>query len=314
MAGHIWPPQRSSGSCCWPHPAGKAQRRSAKDPNARACRHCILVSLHLAPISPCPLRVLLSFLASSGIINASKHLTVPIYPFVPLAEDIQDENAPVPTLWSLFGASPSELRDEFVFHGLFDKGLTDDLALLLVAMQRYGHSVQLFVDGALSDLDFAQFCDRRNLIQYTMLSIPSQKDLPDPTSPRPIYEPTRLAMLIYSLTVIFPLPPQTAPIAALTGQLKAALQQTDLRSTWSSSHQAGRLLWILLVGSLAARDVPEDRNWFVAMLRRLTAKESRVRKFEDLKTEVLSRILWLDRSCDAAGRLLWAEIQEKNVP
>ncbi|KAJ9613098.1 hypothetical protein H2200_003039 [Cladophialophora chaetospira] len=245
----------------------------------------------------------------SGIINASKSLTAPIFPFIPLAEgDDQNQNE---TLWSLLGTSPSELRDEFVFNGLFDLGLTDELALVLVAMQRYGQCVQLFVDGVLPDLDLARFCDRRNLIQHTLLTLPSDRDLPDPSSPHPIYEPTRLAMVIYSLTVIFPLPPQTAPLAVLTGQLKAALQATDLRSSWSSSHQARRLLiWVLCIGAVAARDVPEDRSWFVAVLRRLTAKETRLKQFENLKRDVLSRILWLDRSCDAAGRFLWKEVMD----
>lgn len=209
----------------------------------------------------------------------------------------------------MLGTSPSELRDEFVFKGLFDLGLTDELALVLVAMQRYGHSVQLFVDGALPDLDLARFCDWRNLIQHTMLLLPSYTDLPSAPHPRPIYEPTRLAMLIYSLTVVFPLPPQTAPLAVLTGQLRAALHTTDLRSSWSSSQQSRRLLlWILFVGGVAARDMPVQRSWFVGVLRRLTAKDNQVQKFEDLKKSVLNRLLWLDRSCDAAGRLLWKEI------
>ena len=243
---------------------------------------------------------------SSGIINASKYLMTPVFPFVPLVEE---DDHQIPTLWSLLGTAPSELRDEFVFNNLFDLGLTDELALVLIAMQRYGHSVQLFVDGALPDLDLARFCDRRNLIQYTLLSLPSHGDLSKKSQPRPIYEPMRLAMLIYSLTVIFPLPPQTAPLATLTGQLKAALHTTDLRSSWSSSHQARRLLiWILFVGGVAARDVPVERAWFVGVLRRLTANDNQVKKFEDLKRDVLNRLLWLDRSCDAAGRLLWKEI------
>jgi hypothetical protein len=213
------------------------------------------------------------------------------------------------TLWSVLGTSPNELRDEFVFGGLFDLGMTNEMAMVLVAMQRYGHSVQLFVDGALADLDLARFCDRRNLIQHTVLSLPAQKDLPATGGPRPIYEPTRLAMLIYSVTVIFPLPPQVAPIALLTERLRSALRETDLRTSWSSSHQVRRLLvWILFIGGIAARDMPDDRAWFVAVLRRLTAKGNRPKKFDHLKRDVLNRILWLDRSCDAAGRILWTEI------
>ncbi|EXJ55356.1 hypothetical protein A1O7_08283 [Cladophialophora yegresii CBS 114405] len=240
-----------------------------------------------------------------GVLNASKHLTPPLFPFVPLVEDAEQNQ----TLWSLLGTSPTELRDECVFGGLFDLGLTNEMAMVIVAMQRYGQSVQLFVDGALADLDLARFCDRRNLIQHTLLSLPPQTDLPASDAPRPIYEPARLAMLTYSLTVIFPLPPQAAPIALLVERLRSALRETNMRASWSSSHQVRRLLvWILFIGAIAARDMPDDRSWFVALLRRLTVKENRLKKYEHLKREVLNSILWLDRSCDAAGRILWTEI------
>ena len=88
---------------------------------------------------------------------------------------------------------------------------------------------------------------------------------------------------------------------------------TDMSSSWSSSQQAARqLIWILCVGSVAARDMAEERSWFVAILRELMSKEDRIRKFGNLRRDVLNRILWLEQSCDGAGRLLWAEIVEKD--
>ncbi|KAH0842789.1 hypothetical protein FOPE_07943 [Fonsecaea pedrosoi] len=246
---------------------------------------------------------LAAIISYSGVIQASRTLTQPVFPFVPLADD-GDRTA---TLWGMLGTCPNELRDEFTYSSLFDLGLTTELAVVWVAMQRYEHGVERFVDGALPDLDLARLCDRRNLIQHTLLSLPSHADLPSATRPRPIYEPTRLAMLIYALTVIFPLPAQTAPIPILVRQLKSALRESDMRSI-SSSHQAERLLmWILVIGGAAARDVPEERVWFVAALRRLTSPLG-IKKFEDLKQAVLKRILWLDRACDAAGKTLWAEV------
>ncbi|KIW34067.1 uncharacterized protein PV07_00867 [Cladophialophora immunda] len=247
---------------------------------------------------------LAAIISYSGVIQASRTLTQPVFPFVPLTDD-GDRTA---TLWGMLGTCPNELRDEFTYSSLFDLGLTAGLAVAWVAMQRYEHGVEMFVDGALPDLDLARLCDRRNLIQHTLLSLPSHTDLPSADRPRPIYEPTRLALLIYSLTVIFPLPPQTAPITVLARQLKSALRESDMRSGWSSSHQAQRLLmWILVIGGAAARDVAEERLWFIAALGRLSAQLG-IKKFEDLKKNVLKRILWLDRACDAAGKTLWAEI------
>ncbi|EXJ74816.1 uncharacterized protein A1O5_01512 [Cladophialophora psammophila CBS 110553] len=249
---------------------------------------------------------LAAIISYSGVIQASRTLTQPVFPFIPLADD-GDRTA---TLWGMLGTCPSELRDEFTYSSLFNLGLTVELAVVWVAIQRYEHGVEIFVDGALPDLDLSRLCDRRNLIQHTLLSLPSHTDLAPAARPRPIYEPMRLAMLIYSLTVIFPLPPQTAPIALLTRQLKAALRESDMRSSWSSSHQAQRLLmWILVIGGVAVRDVAEERLWFVAALGRMSARTG-IKKFDDLKKNVLKRILWLDRACDAAGRSLWAEMLE----
>ncbi|OAP57263.1 hypothetical protein AYL99_08001 [Fonsecaea erecta] len=249
---------------------------------------------------------LAAIISYSGVIQASRTLTQPVFPFVPLTDD-GDRTA---TLWGMLGMRPSELRDEFTYSSLFDLGLTTDLAVVWVAMQRYEHGVEMFVDGALPDLDLARLCDRRNLIQHTLLSLPSHIDLPSAARSQPIYEPTRLAILIYSLTVIFPIPAQTAPITILTRQLKTALRESDMRSSWSSSHQAQRLLmWILVIGGVAARDVPEERLWFIAALGRLSAQLG-IKRFEDLKKTVLKRILWLDRACDDAGKRLWAEILE----
>ena len=245
---------------------------------------------------------------SSGIINAAKFLIAPPFPYVPLVDD----GSPIPTLVTLLGMTPGKLRNDSLFSGLFDMGITDDLALVLVAMQQYEKNVQLFIDGALPNLNLARMCDERNLIQHTLSSQPKYADLPAPSLPRSIYEPTRLAMIIYSLTVIFPLPAQTAPISAYMILLKEALQDSETRPYWSSTPQSKCLLvWILMIGAAAARDMPKDRSWFVAALRRLTLPNG-IKDFEFLKKEVLSRILWLDLACDVAGKLLWAEIEDPN--
>jgi len=221
-----------------------------------------------------------------------------------------NDGGPIPTLTSLLGITPSELRDEFIFSSLFDMGLTEDLAMVLAAMQRYEQKVQLFIDGALPDLNLARMCDERNLIQHTLSSQPKYVDLPVSSQLRSIYEPVRVAMLMYSLTVIFPLPPQTAPIFSGVELLKEALQDSKMRPNWSSTPQTKRLLvWILFIGAAASRDMPEERSWFVTALRKLTLPNG-INDFEKLKQDVLSRILWLDRSCDVAGKLLWAEIDD----
>lgn len=196
------------------------------------------------------------------------------------------------------------------FSRLLGLGLTIELATVLVAMQVYEHTVHQFSDGALLGLDPASICDQRNLIQYTLLSLAPPKDSVHFLRSHPIYEPIRLAALIYSVTVIFPIPPPAVPLGSLTRTLRSALRESDMRSGWASSWEAQcLLLWVLLIGGVAARDLPEERMWYIAALGRLTAQRS-IKRFEDLKLQVLTKVLWLEQACDVAGRSLWAEILE----
>jgi hypothetical protein len=203
--------------------------------------------------------------------------------------------------------SKRDLPETFNFGNLFEKGMSVDMAFVVVGIRKYEEAVNDFLDGSMRHLDTAQLCDRRNLIQHTVMSLPPAEDSMKAKSIGLIYESSRLALMIYCLTVIFPLPTQTAmePLAKLSGDLKATLEcASDLKSWTERSAQL--LLWILVIGGVVARDRQDDRTWWVNALRQRTAKC--VMDFGDLKAKVLTEFVWLERSCDAAGEALWSEV------
>jgi hypothetical protein len=190
---------------------------------------------------------------------------------------------------------------------LFENGLTQDMAIVIRGIRHYEAAVNAFLGGLIPRLDNAELCDRRNLVQHSVMSLLPASELQAETQVGAIYEPCRIALIIYCLTVIFPLPTQTAqePLATLSGALRNILECDDDFQSWTDS-SARLLVWIMVIGGVVARDRMDDRAWWVNCLRKRTV--NRITNFEDLKAKVLTEFVWLERSCDAAGAALWSEV------
>ncbi|PGH09684.1 hypothetical protein AJ80_07635 [Polytolypa hystricis UAMH7299] len=235
----------------------------------------------------------------SIILNASKSLSRPGYPFIPFATDSQPH-----TLQARLGFSSEDIKQSF---GTFCKmGFTYELAETFQAMHVYQGIVELYCDGALPAPDLTTLIDQRNLVQHTLMSLPPGSEL-DTTSTKNslVYEVCRLAAITYNLGVLFPLPISTVPFQSLTQQLKEALQESKKRFDWGVEPLPHLLLWVLAVGGIASTNLPE-RPWFVAVLSRVTAQRG-IQSWRALKT-YLKGILWLESACDVAGELLWDEM------
>jgi hypothetical protein len=90
--------------------------------------------------------------------------------------------------------------------------------------------------------------------------------------------------------------------------LQVELQASYLESTWSSRDAARVLLWVLMIGGIAATGLPE-RTWFVSTLRTATVR-SGLSRWQDLK-QILESMLWLDSACDRAAKQIWDEFNKK---
>jgi hypothetical protein len=188
-------------------------------------------------------------------------------------------------------------------------GLTPELIDVYQAMHIYTGIVDGHLRKNPSKIDEALLADQRNLVHHTMLSIPtaSQSDgfSGYNNNEEIIYEACRLAGLVFSVGVILPLPAQSTPLTQLATLIKALMQFFNPAIVWSHPHARMTLLWVLMMGGIAAENTPE-RAWYVSTLRQ-AACENGVASWADMR-KVLSNILWWDIACDQPGHRLWLEL------
>lgn len=146
--------------------------------------------------------------------------------------------------------------------------------------------------GIATQESLAGLADRRNYIQYQTISLPSHPG-------KGPYEATRLATLIYSLLVVFPMAAHEPPFATLATLIREELLTLDLPR--SSNEESGLLCWILVLGALVAIGT-DERPWFVYSL-----SNAFHGTWEDLK-RLLEQFLWLGSTSNSDGNTLWAEM------
>ncbi|KAL4897501.1 hypothetical protein BDV59DRAFT_45345 [Aspergillus ambiguus] len=240
-------------------------------------------------------------LCLSDIITASTYLTPPMFTFYPLCESRKKLS-----MHELLGYTPMEA--EHRYGHLRQIGLTSELINVYHAMNVYTSIVNGHLQKSSLKLDEALLADQRNLVHYTVLSIPAASQIDGFTGYHGqgiIYETCRLAGLIFSVGVILPLPAQSTPLAQLATLIKGVFQIFHINPVWSHPQARITLLWVLMLGGIAAENSPE-RAWYVNTLRQV-ARENNVTTWPQLRA-ILGTILWWDIACDQPGQNLWSEV------
>lgn len=239
---------------------------------------------------------------------ATKYLAKPRLPFVPIYDETTTGHTPD---WPSsetsieLGMLVEALRPQPIANA----GLPEDLASTFYSMRDYNAVVNLHTQGVLYHLELSVIADRRNWIQYNLISIPPIYDIIDqiPDTP-PTYEPCRLAAMIYSVLVIFPLPANNRPFDRLTGMIKSALVDSSMVTSWQ--HAMEMYIWVLMMGGIAAAGTSEI-SWFAAMFSD-AIRSCNISTWEELKG-VLRQIMWMDCVCDYGGRNLWMKATEVQI-
>lgn len=229
--------------------------------------------------------------------NSTLLLTAPELPFYPLS------GAPVQELCTdATGQPTAEARMKL----LNDAGLKPGIVSSLQELAAYTASIESYIRGDTLRLDAQSMCDRRNLAQWNLMCIAPESGLKQENA---LSEICRLAAMIYSIGVTFPLAGVGAPFPRLVRMLQAEIKisgilegQSLLPITYSL------LLWALTMGGIAADGGPE-RKWYTIALANIMG-QYHVDDWKDLKAS-LKAILWLDSVCDMAGRELWSEVRSQ---
>lgn len=209
-------------------------------------------------------------------------------------------------LRTLLGFGPHDV--EHGFSKFRDIGFTSEMAEALQAARVYTTIVEDYLRRATVKPDFTMIIDQRNLVHYSILFLPSASEIPSLSHPEHgiIYESCRLAALVYGVGVVFPLPAGSTPLSDLARLIKAVLQIPSTQSVWSSPDACTALIWVLVLGGIAAENISE-RLWFVTALGH-TARQNRIACWDDLRS-ALGAMLWSDAACEQPGKMLWVDVE-----
>lgn len=230
--------------------------------------------------------------------NATLTLSRPEIPFFSVYGDLK------PSLRDYFDVGLGEY--EFGVHKFSSYGLPPDLAEIFHEIRSYSSIIEQYINGDIAQPDMRMICDQRNLVHFHVMSLPPWSAL-DPVELNPIYEACRIAAIIYSVGVVFPLPGVGAPLPCLSNLLREELQNSNLYESWHGSEGSDLFIWVLTMGAIAATDMPH-REWFVGIMARYN-KQAHLTDWVQLK-RILKNVVWVDSACDDAGEKLWNDINQ----
>jgi hypothetical protein len=156
--------------------------------------------------------------------------------------------------------------------------------------------VENYLQGGIYPRASITLVDQRNYTQYSLISSPATD--PDDDG----YVAVRLACIVYSLLVIFPLPPIAATYQRLSNRLQRSILQR--RGPQEPTLQ----LWILVMGALISIGTA-DRQWFVEQLIPLVQELSITAHASFVA--VLSEFLWHPKTNAVDGLELWTELASR---
>lgn len=187
------------------------------------------------------------------------------------------------------------------FHILLPNGLQKDLRETLESISEITVALDHYQRGGRYAPSLSDIIAARTVTQHRLLSLaPPSSDIPQPDEC--IYNATRVAALIYSDMVLFPLPPQAGVKPKLADMLRRALDCCTIQSCWGSHPRL--LLWTVVVGGIAASST-SHRPWYASRLHKLSTKLE-IYDWELIK-KILSSFLWWDYICDEPAKKLWHE-------
>lgn len=197
------------------------------------------------------------------------------------------------------------------FRWLEQLGLTYHIVEAMTAAATYVEIMKTCMKGS---HDVSLLSDQRNLTQYTLLSVPPAAEIQTAFS-QPIdeaaYEACRLAMFIFAVGVVFPIPANNTPLPSLAKQLQAVLRRPDAAEIYTSTQYCILLIWVLTLGGIAAFDSPAERAFFGSALIEVTRRTG-LTSWTDVK-RAMDVMLWYDIACDEAGEAFFAEAQSLHV-
>ncbi|CAI7643671.1 unnamed protein product [Penicillium bialowiezense] len=188
---------------------------------------------------------------------------------------------------------------------LDEASLNPDITCSLYELATYTASIESYIRGDTLRLNAQVMCDRRNLAQYNLMCIAPQIGMQREGA---LSEITRIATIIYSVGVTFPLAGVGAPFSKLLKLLKREIADSKVLEM-ASFRESTRclLLWALVMGGIISEQ--PDKAWYITVLADLIS-QCQLTDWKQFQGS-LKMILWLDSACDMAGKELYSQTAKK---
>lgn len=205
--------------------------------------------------------------------------------------------------WAICPPRPLVQTQATAFWRLRDYGITDSMLQVLDSMGAYTLAITYYLQGKPFSLGLGEINRTRLAVQHRLVLLPASEELSTVPSSKPnIYECCRLAALIFGVAVVYPIPNPHNVLLELVRRLKTAIECLDIGTF--RTNLSGVLVWMLVLGGIAASDKPE-RPWFVSQLA-LIVRRLDIIEWNSIE-DTLESFLWLESACGQGGRELWDE-------
>ncbi|KIW93435.1 uncharacterized protein Z519_06040 [Cladophialophora bantiana CBS 173.52] len=188
-----------------------------------------------------------------------------------------------------------------IFPSLRNRTVFKQLLSILCAMSTICKALTHLRQGGTNPAFFTNIIRTRNRVQHRLLSLPHQESSSD--LDHGIYETCRLAAMIFSDMVIFPLPPATEIRPRLAGMLRKTLESLPVHLERASHTEI--LLWAAMLGAIAAAKTEKHRTWYHLAVKQYAVLLGAGR-WTEMQT-VLKRHLWMEEFCDPPAKAVWEE-------
>ncbi|KAI5294597.1 hypothetical protein KEM52_003650 [Ascosphaera acerosa] len=218
---------------------------------ASSITHGILRNLHNLiqgrGLSNIKVAGLTQLISTVDILVATRNYSRPVYPYVGLFP--QSPPGQTPGWPTSLGTNNLYLAPQAWSNPLLACPLPQPLRRVLLHVQDYTAVLSKLSplngenDPNLSGLHPSAVADRRNYVQWQTTSLPDSYAFGDYCCAfeRLAYGPLRIAALLYSMWVVFPLPPESRPFNRLAEELRVLLRQHDVPEAWTMSAAAAAL-------------------------------------------------------------------------
>jgi hypothetical protein len=167
---------------------------------------------------------------------------------------------------------------------------------VLCKLRDYTLAVDDYVESRPEAQGLGIIADERNFAHHSLLSLTPNEKADVVEQECPLYELCRLAAIIYSLAIVFPLPVTTAPFTKLGLQVGKQMSKPTVHARWTEVPQL--MLWITVMAAIASIGSSE-RSWYVSILGRFIGR-LKMGSWAEMK-EHLRDFLWFGSINDIDG-------------